>query len=118
MKFLAKAAIAAAILMAAGPARADDPMSAAYGNTVTIVYGDGTTVKLFIDEGGSYTGESPQGQSAGTWTIAGGQTCFTQTAPEATPPSCGPTVSKTVGDTWEGTGQGGAPVTISIVAGR
>lgn len=118
MKFLAKAAIAAAIFMAAGPALAADPMAAAYGNTVTIVYSDGTTVKLFIDEGGTYTGESPAGQSAGTWSISGGQTCFTQTSPEATPPSCGPTVSKNVGDTWQGTGQGGAPVTISILAGR
>lgn len=118
MKFLAKAAIAAAIFMAAGPALAADPMASAYGNTVSIVYGDGTTVKLFIDEGRSYTGDSPMGQSAGTWSISGGQTCFTQTSPEAAPPSCGPTVAKNVGDSWQGTGQGGAPVTISIEAGR
>ena len=63
MKFLAKAAIAAAMFMAAGPALAADPMATAYGNTVVITYGDGTTVKLFIDEGGSYTGESPMGAS-------------------------------------------------------
>lgn len=118
MKFLARAAIAATIFMAASPALAADPMSAAYGNTVTIVYGDGTTVKLFIDEGGAYSGESPAGQSSGTWEISGGQTCFTQQAPEATPPSCSPTVAKNVGDSWQGTGQGGAPVTVSIVAGR
>jgi hypothetical protein len=118
MKFLAKAAIAAAILMAAGPAMAADPMSAAYGNTVSVVYGDGTTVKLFIDEGGSYTGESPQGQSSGSWAINGDETCFTQQAPEATPPSCSPTVNKNVGDSWQATGQGGAPVTVSITAGR
>lgn len=118
MKFLTKAALAATILMAASPALAADPMAAAYGNTVTIVYGDGTTVKLFIDEGGAYTGESPMGQSSGTWEISGGQTCFTQQAPEATPPSCSPTVSKNVGDSWQGTGQGGAPVTVTIVAGR
>ena len=118
MKFLAKAAIAAAFLMAAGPALAADAMATAYGNTVVITYGDGTTVKLFIDEGGSYTGDSPMGASAGTWSISGGQTCFTQTSPEATPPSCGATVSKNVGDVWQGTGQGGAPVTITIQAGR
>ncbi len=118
MKFLAKAAVAAAIFMSAGPALAADPMAAAYGNTVTIVYGDGTTVKLFIDEGGTYTGDSPMGQSSGTWAINGGETCFTQQSPEATPPSCSATVSKNVGDTWQGTGQGGAPVTVSIVAGR
>lgn len=118
MKFLAKAAIAAAMFMAAGPALAADPMATAYGNTVVITYGDGTTVKLFIDEGGSYTGESPMGASAGTWAISGSQTCFTQQSPEATPPSCSPTVNKNVGDTWQGTGQGGAPVTVTIQAGR
>ncbi|MFZ4606903.1 MAG: hypothetical protein ACOYM5_11645 [Caulobacter sp.] len=118
MKFLAKAAIAAAIFMAAGPALAADPMASAYGNTVVITYGDGTTVKLFIDEGGSYTGESPMGATSGSWSISGGQTCFTQQSPEAAPPSCGPTVSKSVGDSWQGTGQGGAPVTLSIQAGR
>jgi hypothetical protein len=104
--------------MAAGPALAADPMAAAYGNTVLITYGDGTVVKLYIDEGGSYTGDSPAGQSAGTWAIKGGDTCFTQSSPEAVPESCSPTVSKNVGDTWTGTGQGGAPVTITIVAGR
>jgi len=92
-------------------------MASAYGNTVNIVYGDGTTVKLFMMRRLLHR-RKPAGQSSGTWSISGGQTCFTQTAPEATPPSCAPTVSKNVGDTWEGTGQGGAPVTISIVAGR
>jgi hypothetical protein len=118
MKFLAKAAIAAAIFMAAGPALAADPMSSAYGNTVVITYGDGTTVKLYIDEGGTYTGDGPTGATSGSWAISGGQTCFTQQSPEAAPPSCGPTVSKSVGDSWQGTGQGGAPVTVTIQAGR
>jgi hypothetical protein len=118
MKFLAKAAIAAAIFMAAGPALAADPMSTAYGNTVVITYGDGTTVKLYIDEGGTYTGDGPTGSTSGAWSISGGETCFTQQSPEAGPPSCGPTVSKTVGDTWQGSGQGGAAVTVTIQAGR
>lgn len=117
MKVLVKAAVAAAVLAFASPALAD-PMAAAYGNTVVITYGDGTVVKLYIDEGGSYSGESPAGQTSGTWEISGGQTCFTQTAPEAGPPSCSATVEKNVGDSWQGTGQGGAPVTVTIQAGR
>jgi len=118
MKTFAKAAIAAAMLMAATPALAGDPMAGVYGNTVQVVYGDGTTVTLYIDEGGSYTGDGPTGATAGTWAISGGQTCFTQSSPEPTPPSCAPTVSKAVGDTWQAPGQGGATATISIVAGR
>lgn len=116
MRLLASVAIAA--VMMAGPALAADPMASAYGNTVVIVYGDGTTVNLYVNEDGTYTGTSPAGESAGTWTISGGQTCFTQTSPEASPPSCSKTVNKNVGDTWTATGQGGAPVTITIQAGR
>ncbi|HRD47304.1 MAG TPA: hypothetical protein PLF78_12560 [Caulobacter sp.] len=116
MRLFASVAIAAALL--AGPALAADPMASAYGNTVVIVYGDGTTVNLYVNEDGTYTGSSPAGESAGTWAISGGQTCFTQSSPEPTPPSCSKTVNKNVGDSWQGEGQGGAPVTISIQAGR
>lgn len=116
MRLLASVAFVAAMM--AGPALAADPMASAYGNTVVIVYGDGTTVNLYVNEDGTYTGSSPMGESAGTWAISGNKTCFTQSSPDATPPSCSPTVAKNVGDTWTGTGQGGAPVTITIQAGR
>jgi hypothetical protein len=116
MRLLAIAAFAAAMM--AGPALAADPMASAYGNTVVITYGDGTAVSLFINEDGTYTGSSPMGESAGTWAISGGQTCFTQTSPQAGEPSCSKTVNKGVGDTWQATGQGGAPVTVTIQAGR
>lgn len=115
MRLLATVALAAAML--AGPALAD-PMATAYGNTVVITYGDGTTVNLYVNEDGTYTGTSPAGESAGTWAVSGGQTCFTQTSPEAGEPSCSKTVSKSVGDSWQSTGQGGAPVTITIQEGR
>lgn len=111
------ATVALAAMMLAGPALAD-PMATAYGNTVVITYGDGTTVNLYVNEDGTYTGSSPAGESAGTWAISGSQTCFTQASPEPTPPSCSKTVSKNVGDSWQSTGQGGAPVTVSIQAGR
>lgn len=117
MRILASAALVAAIMMA-GPALAADPMASAYGNTVVTVYGDGTTVNIYVNEDGTYTASSPAGESAGTWAISGGQTCFTQSSPQAGPPTCSKTVSKNVGDTWTGTGQGGAPVTITIQAGR
>lgn len=116
MRLFASVAIAAALM--AGPALAADPMASAYGNTVVIVYGDGTTVNLYVNEDGTYTGSSPMGESAGTWAISGSQTCFTQSSPEPTPPSCSKTVTKNVGDSWTGQGQGGAPVTITIQAGR
>lgn len=116
MRLLATLALGAALL--AGPAMAADAMASAYGNTVVITYGDGTVVKLFIEADGTYTGESPMGQSSGTWAISGGQTCFTQTSPQAGEPSCSKTVSKNVGDTWTAPGAGGAPATVTIQAGR
>ena len=115
MRLLATLAIAATML--AGPALAD-PMATAYGNTVVITYGDGTTVNLYVNEDGTYTGSRPMGESAGTWAISVSQTCFTQSSPEPTPDSCSKTVSKNVGESWQSTGQGGAPVTVTIQAGR
>lgn len=115
MRLLATLALAATML--AGPALAD-PMASTYGNTVVVTYGDGTTVNIYVNEDGTYTGSSPMGESAGTWTASGGQTCFTQSSPEPGEPSCSQTVSKNVGDSWQSTGQGGAPVTVTIQAGR
>ncbi|MDP2259785.1 MAG: hypothetical protein Q8J89_08735 [Caulobacter sp.] len=115
MRLFTTVALAAAML--AGPALAD-PMATAYGNTVVITYGDGTTVNLYVNEDGTYTGSSPMGESAGTWAVSGNQTCFTQSSPEPGEPSCSKTVSKNVGDSWQSTGQGGAPVTVTIQEGR
>jgi len=119
MKTIAIAA-AGALLVAslAGPALAD-PMASAYGNTVVVTYPGDAKVKLHVNADGTYESIAPDGSKAsGTWAIADGQTCFTQTAPAATPPSCSPTVDKKVGDSWTATGQGGATVTVTIIAGR
>ena len=122
MRLLAKvAACTLALAALAGPAMAADAMASAYGNTVNITYPDGTAVKLFVNEDGTYTIDSPAGASSGAWAIKGSQTCFTQVDPAPAAgmsPSCSPTVTKNVGDSWTGTGQGGAAVTISISAGR
>jgi hypothetical protein len=119
MKTLAKAAAAALVLAAmAGPALAD-PMASTYGNTVVVTYPGDAKVKIYVNADGTYTGTGPDGSaSSGTWKIDGAQTCFTQSAPAAGPPSCSPTVEKKVGDTWTATGQGGAAVSITIVSGR
>jgi hypothetical protein len=123
MRLLAKvAACSLALAALAGPALAADPMASAYGNTVSVTYPDGATVKLFIEADGTYTSSGgPAGDSSGTWAIKGGQTCFTQVSPEppaGMSPSCSPTVSKNVGDTWTAPAQGGAEATITITAGR
>ncbi|MBI1407664.1 MAG: hypothetical protein GC145_16250 [Caulobacter sp.] len=120
MRKLAVMAAGAALGLAAlaGPAMAD-PMASAYGNTVVVTYPGDATVKIYVNADGTYTGVGPDGSaSGGSWKIEGDQTCFTQTTPAAGPPSCSPTVEKKVGDTWTATGQGGAPVTITIVEGR
>lgn len=117
MKLLAIGA-AVGVLMAAGAALAD-PMASAYGNTVVLTYPGDVKVKLYVNADGTYESAAPDGATAsGTWSAKDGQTCFTQTAPQAQPASCSPTVEKKVGDSWTSTGQGGAPITITIVAGR
>ena len=112
------AGVALAMAALAGPAMAD-PMASAYGNTVVVTYPGDAKVKLHVNADGTYESIAPDGAKAsGTWTVSGGQTCFTQTAPAAMPASCSPTVDKKVGDSWTATGQGGAPVTVTIVEGR
>lgn len=119
MNILAKSALAALALAAVASPALADPMASAYGNTVVVTYPGDAKVKIYVNADGTYTGTAPDGAaSAGTWKIEGDQTCFTQTAPAAGPPSCSPTVEKKVGDTWAATGQGGAPVSITITAGR
>lgn len=108
--------IAAAFAMAGAVQAA--PMDTAYGNTVVVTYPGGVVSKLYVEADGTYTATSPMGAVKGTWAIADGQTCFTQTEPAGVPASCGPTVDKQIGDTWDGVGVGGAPVTLTLVAGR
>lgn len=111
------AAMACATLAMAGP------MDGAYGNTVVVDYGNNAVAKIFVNADGSYGLTQPDGVTAkGTWAVSGGQTCFTQTDPApaaGATPSCSATVDgKGPGDSWTSTGQGGAPVKVSIVAGR
>lgn len=119
MKGFAKAAWAAIILFSASPALADDPMAGAYGNTISIEYPDKTIDTLYVRPDGTYVLDSVHlGFTTGTWSISGGQTCFTQLQPATDqPPACSPTVAKQPGDTWQGVGRGGVPVTIKIWPG-
>lgn len=97
-----------------------DPMASRYGNTTVITNAKGEVTKLFYDEGGTFTGVSPQGEFKGTWAIADGAICLTQTEP-APPadaqPICNPVSEHAVGDKWE-LGEGDQKVTIELVAGR
>lgn len=114
---LAMSAMSFATLAQAGP------MDGAYGNTVIVDYGNNAVVKIHVNSDGSYALIQPDGASAkGSWAVTGGQTCFTQTDPApaaGVAPSCSAAVDgKGPGDNWTSTGQGGAPVKVSIVAGR
>ena len=115
-------ALAASVLFA-GVALAEDPMSGAYGNTVTLTNQKGETTKLVINEDKSYQATLPDGNvHKGTWELNtdGTQVCFTQTEP--TPgadakPACGMVrPGKRAGDKWD-EGDGDAKVSIAIVAG-
>ena len=116
------AMIAALAVMGAAGAASADPMAGAYNNTITITYPNGATTKMFIDADGTYSAKTPDGATAkGTWKVADGSTCFTQTdpaPPAGTPANCSPTVERKVGDSWTAAGPNGMTMTISIAAGR
>lgn len=114
-------ALAATMMFAGIAVATDDPMAVAYGNTVTITNAAGEVSTMLIDADNTYTVTTAAGEvHKGTWAIADGQTCFTQTEP-APPaeykPACSATETRAVGDTWT-SGEGDAMVTITIVAGR
>lgn len=114
----------AATTMFASVALADDPMSGAYGNTVTITNAKGETTKLAINEDSTYETTLPDGNvHKGKWamTADGSQVCFTQSEPVPAPdakPACGAVhPGKKAGDTWE-QGEGENKIVLAIVPGR
>ena len=105
VRSIAGALVLAGAAIAAGPAAADT-WSAAYGGTVVATYADGHAVKVFIDPGHTFTIKPASGDPlSGTWAEAGGQSCFTITAPAAAvggAPTCIAVKEYKVGDSFDG----------------
>lgn len=126
----AAAALAGAVMMFAGAAYADDPMSATYANTVVSKdEATGVSSRLMFDKNGSYTAqtEGKDGKPVsftGTWSLKddGKTICLTAAAApgatEAPKPACSPLTAHNVGDSWKVTNDQKQTFDVSIIAGR
>ncbi len=126
----AAAALAGAVMMAAGAAYADDPMAAIYANTVVSKdEATGISSRLMFNQNGSYTGqiEGKDGKPVsvtGTWSLKDDGKTICLTAPaapgakEAPKASCSPLTAHNVGDSWKITNDQQQTFDVSIVAGR
>lgn len=82
---------------AASPA-ADDPLEAAYGNTVVVRSADGETTKLWLSKDGTYKGENPAGEPfTGTWSLKAKNTKFCWKSNEPPPKGKGKPARPSVG---------------------
>lgn len=113
-------AAAAALLLSTGFAFADDVMANRFGNTVVATNAKGEVTKIHYDADGSFKATGPAGEAKGTWAVADGQLCLTQTEPApaaGTAPLCNPVAAHAVGDKWS-MGEGDAKIDLELVAGR
>ena len=97
-----------------------DPMGAAFGNTLNAEFPDGSSVALYADEDGTYTGTTSDGtEISGVWHLEGDNTCFERQSPSPQPAVC--TISlagRSVGDSWSVDDNQGRTLTLSLTAGR
>ena len=107
---------------------ADDPVAAAYGNTVLVTNAKGETSKTWYKADHTYTSEGPKGEKGqGTWTLAENDTkfCVTPILPPGAPPPKEPIKqmcaefkgAHKVGDKWTQNDFDGKPITVEIKAG-
>jgi hypothetical protein len=95
-----------------------DPMAAAYDNTITIEIPGLYSARQYIDPDHSWRLVSSDGNTRGTWSVAGGRVCLAQTAPPG-PTLCHPAEAHAVGDSWLNIDPAsGQTVIIGLVAGR
>jgi hypothetical protein len=111
---------AAAVILLAGAAMADDSLLASrFGNTTIATSADGTVVKLYYSADHTFTGKFGNQNASGTWALNGNTVCLTYTTPlpqGMTNPVCVPITAHAVGDTWS-VGEGAQKRTMSLVKG-
>ncbi len=110
--------LAAFALHAATPG--EDPLAAAYGNTLVSTYPDGRTARLWLSPGGRYTGQGRRGgRNAGVWSVRGASVCFSQRRPIPVPIRyCTPMVTGGVGTRWTARAVTGETIRVEVVPGR
>ena len=122
--------IAAAFVLVAGAASADDLMATTYGNTVTTKnVKTGAVGQLFFNADGTYTAKATgaNGQPVeipGSWVVKGnGATlCMMPQMPTATPnppaPNCSPLGVHPVGEHWTVSNDQGDSFDVVVSTGR
>jgi hypothetical protein len=113
--------LAAAATMTFATATAGD-MTGLFGNTIECRYPDGKITKVWVEAGGKYSIQRPDGSRAeGRWVDGGSEVCYNDTNP-APPPNakavCSPSNLRKVGDSWDVTDPFGGKCTAHLVAGK
>ncbi|HEY0300255.1 MAG TPA: hypothetical protein VGC36_02915 [Rhizomicrobium sp.] len=116
-------AAAAAALLSTG-AQAADLFAAAYGNTVTQTFPDGTKIVIFVNPDATWQQTIGDKTAKGTyaWKDAA-NVCFTVTDPAPADPAKATICNEIkgdhkVGETWTETTPDGKAITMTITAGR
>lgn len=111
-----------AMLVAFGALTATAPafaqmMQSAYENTIVVATANGAQSRYHFNADNTFTVQTPDGQTVnGTYAVENGQICLT---PQGGERACTDYVGdKNVGDTWTQTGTDGAPITVTLEAGR
>jgi hypothetical protein len=112
--------LAAAALLCTTASAGD--MTGMFGNTIECRYADGRVTKVWVEAGGKYSIQRPDGSKAsGAWVDSGSQVCYNDTnpAPPANAkPVCSSSTPRKVGDTWAVTDPFGGQCTAVLVAGK
>lgn len=116
---------AAALVLSAGMAHAEDLFAIAYGNTVTQTAPDGTKRITYVNADKTWEQKMPDGtvlKGTYAWKDAS-NVCFTLTDPAPKDPAQATNCNKIegnhkLGDTWTEKGEDGQDYTMSITAGR
>lgn len=121
MKKITYAGILVASVVAAGSVVAEEAaVDPRLENTVEVTHEDGSVDKFYMNADGTYNMALADGsQQAGTWEAIDGQTCITQTEPEAADVYCSvDNPEMAIGASWESENTDGSTVSVSIVEGR
>ena len=108
--------LAAMLTQAAPNAEALRP---AFDNTLVSTYPDGRTARLWLAEGGTYTGQGRRGgRNSGVWQVKGANICLRQRRPVPVPMTyCTPIVAGGVGTSWTAKAVTGERIRVTLVAG-
>jgi hypothetical protein len=119
---LIRAALAAAVSLAALHAQAAEPsrVAPAFGNTVMTIYPDGRTQRIWLHPDGQWDGLGRDGKPlAGHWSVRGDKVCLRQSSPPTLPFAycTGFPDDPRVGVTWTSKDFGGTPIKLTVLKG-